>query len=350
LTNIESARAYGEYIEQMNDLQRTIEDAIRTTGFSGIVHANLAPDIRFSAAYGMSDRAHQVPVTLDTIFSVASVTKSLTALVTMKLFEAGSLSLDTTARSILGPDLPMVDDRVNIRHLLCHRSGIGDYINESDVASVDDYVMNIPVHRLDSSEAYLEVLDGFEQRFSPDDHFEYCNSGYAVLAILAERATTADFANLLAQLVTVPADMASTGLVRMDELPASIARGYLHSTGLRSNTLHLPVLGSGDGGAFSNLRDIQRLWTSLFEGRVVSEETRAAMIEPYGHSTQMRCAYGLGFWLPDSSDAVMMEGADAGVSIRSVHWPRDGSSFTVISNTSVGAWPLVRIIEQHLAT
>jgi CubicO group peptidase (beta-lactamase class C family) len=243
----------------------------------------------------------------------------------------------------------MVDERVNIRHLLCHRSGIGDYLDESIVASWDDYVMTIPVHRLDSSEAYVEVLDGCEQRFSPGEQFEYCNSGYAILAIIAERASTATFADLLKDLVTVPADMRQTGLVRMDELSADIARGYLSSAGLRSNVLHLPVLGTGDGGVFSNLHDIQSLWSSLFEGRLVAEATYRAMIQPLGHSSSMKCAYGLGFWLPDSTDAVMMEGVDAGVSIRSIYWPQDRSSFTVISNTSAGAWPLVRIIQQYFS-
>lgn len=330
----------------MIDVQQKIEDAVRQCAFSGVVHVDLPGEASFSRAYGMRDRAYELPATLDTIFSVASVTKSLTALVIMKLVETGSLSLDTTARSILGNDLPMIDDRVNIRHLLCHRSGLSDYLAESGVTSSDDYVMSVPVHRLDSSEAYLEVLGGREQQFSPDDRFEYCNGGYAVLAILAERTSTATFAALLEKFVIVPADMRSTGLVRMDELSADIARGYLSSAGLRSNVLHLPVLGTGDGGVFSNLHDIQSLWSSLVTGGVVAEETYDAMIESWGHSASMRCAYGLGFWLPDSTDAVMMEGADAGVSIRTVYWPQDASSFTIISNTSMGAWPLVKIVQQ----
>jgi CubicO group peptidase (beta-lactamase class C family) len=333
----------------VGELLDEIDEAAQIWGFSGVIHVDRPKGIAFSRAYGMSDRTHHIPITTDTIFSMASATKSLTALVIMRLVETGVLDLSTVARDILGRDLPQIDDLVTVEQLLSHRSGIGDYLDESTSSGPNEYVMTIPVHRLSSAEAYLEVLGERGQKFPPGERFEYCNSGYAVLAILAERASTATFAQLLSSLVTQPAAMPDTGFIRMDELPSGVARGYLEQAGLRSNVLHLPVLGTGDGGSFSTLHDISCLWESLFDGRIVSGATREEMLRRRGHSTQMRCAYGLGFWLPDATDAVMIEGADAGVSIRSVFWPEDESSYSVISNTSTGAWPLVRIIQSHLS-
>jgi hypothetical protein len=60
--------------------------------------------------------------------------------------------------------------------------------------------------------------------------------------------------------------------------------------------------------------------------------------------------YGLGFWLHVSSDTVMLEGCDAGVSFRTVHDPHSRVTHTVISNTSDGAWPITRFLDDHLAT
>ncbi|WP_223198709.1 hypothetical protein [Solihabitans fulvus] len=54
--------------------------------------------------------------------------------------------------------------------------------------------------------------------------------------------------------------------------------------------------------------------------------------------------YGLGFWLHESTDTVLLEGYDAGVSFRSAHDPRSGRTSTVISNTSTGAWPMARAL------
>ena len=60
--------------------------------------------------------------------------------------------------------------------------------------------------------------------------------------------------------------------------------------------------------------------------------------------------YGLGFWLHPTGEAVILEGFDAGVSFRSVHDPRTGITHTVVSNSSYGAWPITRRLEELLAT
>jgi hypothetical protein len=58
--------------------------------------------------------------------------------------------------------------------------------------------------------------------------------------------------------------------------------------------------------------------------------------------------YGLGFWLHQSRDAVMLEGSDAGVSFRTVHDPVGGFTHTVLSNTTSGAWPITRHLDEFL--
>ena len=88
------------------------------------------------------------PNTVDTLFATASGTKGLTALTVMSLVERGELGLDTPARSVLGGDLALIDDRVTVEQLLAHRSGIGDYLDEDEVDDNNDYVLTVPVHEL----------------------------------------------------------------------------------------------------------------------------------------------------------------------------------------------------------
>ena len=97
--------------------------------------------------------------TVDTRCPIASGTKGVTALTVMRLVESGLLDLHTTARSILDADLPLVDDAVTVEHLLTHRSGIGDFLDEEQ-GEVEDYVLTVPLHTLDTVEAWLPVLDG----------------------------------------------------------------------------------------------------------------------------------------------------------------------------------------------
>ncbi|WP_457205575.1 serine hydrolase domain-containing protein [Nocardioides sp. P5_C9_2] len=332
----------------------SLRDAVRTTaertGFSGVVRVDRAGRTELCVAHGYADRAHAIPNTPDTRFAIASGSKTFTALAVMALVERGTLTLGTTARSLLGDDLPLVADDVTIEHLLAHRSGIGDYLDESGGGDVTDYVLSVPVHLLATTEQFLPVLDGHPTVSPAGDRFAYCNGGYVVLALLAERATGIDHPVLVRTLVCEPAGMPDTAFLRLDELPGRAARGYLAADGLRSNVLHLPVLGTGDGGAFTTVADLHTFWGSLHAGRIVAPAVVAEMVRPHSDWPEESRRYGLGFHLDATGDAVWLEGSDAGVSFTSLHQPSTDTTWTVVSNWSRGAWPMVRLLDERLGT
>ena len=87
---------------------------------------------------------------------------------------------------MLGRDLPLVAPQVTVEHLLAHRSGIGDYVDEDEPVELP---LNVAVQDLDSTESYLPALDGFATKFAAGTRFSYCNSGFVVLALIAERVS-----------------------------------------------------------------------------------------------------------------------------------------------------------------
>jgi len=249
---------------------------------------------------------------------------------------------------VLGEDLPLIEDDVTIEHLLSHRSGIGDYLDEDTDLELDDYLMPVPVHELATTEEYLAVLGGHCAKFAAGAEFAYCNSGYVVLALIAERTSAVPFHELVRQRVCEPAEMYDTEFLRSDELPGRAALGYLTINGVsRSNVFHLPVRGNGDGGIYSTVADISSFWRALFAGRIVSASSVAEMVRARSDVPRQSMRYGLGFWLHDSSDVVILEGSDAGVSFRSAHDPVQNLTHTVISNTSEGAWPIARLLNER---
>ncbi|WP_052666511.1 serine hydrolase domain-containing protein [Nitriliruptor alkaliphilus] len=329
----------------MPDLWGTIDEIAAETRFSGVVRVDGPDGTELLASYGYADRAYRIPVTPETRFGIASGTKGLTALTVVSLIDEGRLALATPAREILGDDLPLIGDDVTVEHLLAHRSGIGDHIDEDDDLDLDDYLLDVPVHRLATAEDHLPVLDRRPPKFSPGERFSYCNSGYVVLALLAERVTGTPFHELVDRRVCLPAGMSETAFLRSDEPDDRTARGYLRADGLRTNVLHLPVRGTGDGGLHTTVADVHALWTSFTSGRVVPQAWVEEMVRPRSDPPEHRERYGLGFWLAASGSAVILEGGDTGVSFRSVHDPEAGTTHTVVANTTTGAWPLAR----HLA-
>jgi CubicO group peptidase (beta-lactamase class C family) len=328
----------------MGDLEPQLDDLTSDSAFSGVVRVDQGDRVELAKAYGLANRADELPNELRTRFAIASGTKGLTALAVMALVEDGTLALETTARSFLGDDLPLIGDDVTVEHLLAHRSGIGDYVDEESGVDVTDYLLPVPVSELATTEQYLAVLDGHPPKFAPDERFAYCNSGYVVLALVAERASGVPFHELVVRRVCEPAGMPDTAFLRSDELPGKTALGYLAADGLRTNVLHLPVRGSGDGGVYTTVADVRALWAAFFAGRIVSVGSVDEMLRLRSDAPAEERRYGLGFWLHESTGTVILEGYDAGVSFRSLHDRERDLTCTVISNWTDGAWPVARFL------
>lgn len=322
------------------------------SGFSGVVRVERAGELLHESAHGMAHRAHGVPNAPDTRIAVASGAKGFTALTVLRLVDDGVMELDAPVRPLLGRDLPLIDPDVTVRHLLAHRSGIGDYLDEEAQSDITGYPMAVPVHRLLRTGDYLEVLDGHPQVFPPGTRFRYCNGGYVVLALLVERTTGEEFHDVVARCVLQPAGLTRTAYLRSDRLPGDAALGYLDDeTPGWSNVLHLPVRGSGDGGIHTTAAEVIRLWAAVMAGAVVSaamlREMTTAASSPATASGSFD--YGLGCWLRNPSHVVEWEGYDAGASFRSGHDRASGLSYAVLSNTTEGAWPVADAIGRMMA-
>jgi CubicO group peptidase (beta-lactamase class C family) len=337
------------YCSEVDTLENEVDRIAGETGFSGAVRVDSGDNVEFAKAYGMAHRGLQVANTIDTQFGIASGVKGMTALAVVSLIVDGALELSTPARVVLGDDLPLIDGAVTVEHLLSHRSGIGDYLDEDAHPDISDYVMPVPVHQLADTEQYLVALDGHPTKFKAGDDFSYCNGGFVVLALIAERVSGVPFHELVQQRVLEPAGTIDTAFLRTDELPGRAALGYLEIDGvLRTNILHLPVRGNGDGGIYTTLADVRRLWMAVFGGKIVPDAWVAEMVRPRSVVSEVE-RYGLGFWLAGSGEAVRLEGYDAGVTFRSWHHPTSRLTYTVISNRSEGAWPVMSALEERLS-
>ena len=301
--------------------------------FSGVVLVSRGDETLLAEAAGYAHIAHGIENTVDTRFAIASGTKGLTALVVVGLIAEGRLALSTTAREVLGGDLPLIDDRVTVEHLLTHTSGIGDYYDEEADPPPP------PTPLLATSADYLAALDGYPQVSAPGTEYRYHNGAFAVLGLIAERIAGIPFTDLVHDRVCGPAGMTDTAFLRSDALPARTATGYLENG--RTNVFSLPVVGFGDGGIYSSAPDFRKFWPALLEGRIVPREWVDRMLRPHVDG------YGLGFFLPRPG-VVRLEGGDHGVTFVSLHQPSTGVTATLISNDYRGGGPLLRRLDEFL--
>ena len=329
-------------------LGRALHESAVETGFSGVISLDTDGHEAFAQAYGLADRAHGIPNSLETRFGTASASKGFTALAIHALIEDGTLTRDTPVRSVLGEDLGVIDDAVTVQHLLEHTSGIGDYIDESQDLDSTDYVLTVPTHTLAETESFVAAIDGHPQVSPPGATFAYNNGGFIVLALVAERVSGVGFHDLVARRVFEPAGTTATAYLRLDELPGDAAVGYL-GIGDRTNVLHLPVRGNGDGGAYTTAGDLSRFWRALLDGRIVRQATVADMLRPRRTVEDEGMRYGRGFWIDLTRPDPILVGGDAGVSIVTRFDPASRTTATIVSNSPEGAWPLYRAYRNFTA-
>ena len=215
-----------------------------------------------------------------TRFAIAgNGSKTFTAAAVLSLVADGALTFDTRARAILGTDLPLIADDVTVEHLLTHRSGIGDYLDEDAGLDVTDYPMPVSVHASTGSRPSSRCSTGIPRSSAAGTDFSYCNGGFVVLALIAERVSGTPSPSWSAE--PRPRDRRGwidSGFPRSDALPPNTATGYKDDG--RTNIFDLPVVASGDGGAYTTAADVHRLWGAFTAGAVLPTELWDAMREP----------------------------------------------------------------------
>jgi CubicO group peptidase (beta-lactamase class C family) len=189
-------------------------------GVPGVSVAALSGDQLTTLATGVLNTATGVAVTTDSLFQIGSVTKVWTATVLMRLIEQGRVELDTPVISVL-PGFRVADagtsERVTLRHLLTHTSGIdGDFFH--DTGRGDDCL-----------ERYVTACAGLEQVHPLGTTMSYCNTGYAVLGRVVEVLTGIRWDDALRELLVDPLGLTHTQTLAEEVLRYRAALG--HETG-----------------------------------------------------------------------------------------------------------------------
>jgi CubicO group peptidase (beta-lactamase class C family) len=317
--------------------------------FSGAVRVTVGTEVAASAAFGYADRSQRVDNTPDTRFGSASGTKLFTALAIGALIDDGRLALDASLRAVVPFDLPGVSDGVTIEHLLTHTSGVYDYYDEELIDDLDSFDLSIPAHKLRRPRDYLPMVVGGEMKFTPGERFSYSNGGYVLLGVLIE-ALTGDYHRFIESRIMHRAGMHSSRFFRLDQLPAQAAIGYTAVDDPSCTNVHsLPVIGGPDGGAFVTASDMEHLWRALFAREILTPALTRTFTQKAVRSSGSTY-YGHGLWIRDEAGEppiIYVMGSDPGVSFSS-RCHGGNIIATVASNTSDGAWPMVRAIDDFI--
>lgn len=290
-------------------------------------------------AYGMANLDQGIPVTPATNFRLASLTKQFTAMAALLLVQDGKLALDAPVTSVL-PELPAYANRITLRHLLTHTSGVPDY--EAFVSDTQGYQVK--------DRDVLEFLSHTtEPYFAAGSAFRYSNSGYALLALCVERRSGERFADFLRHRIFSPLGM--TGTVAFEDGISTVSHrafGYTVTEGPIHPTDQSPTSAVlGDGGVYSSIDDLVRWDAALAAGGIVDDTLWREATTPFVLADGSATGYGFG-WFIDRLHGHLRHwhhGETRGFTNAIMRFPEDHVTIVVLTNRSAGTpWAMAEQI------
>ena len=298
-----------------------------------------AGNVILKKGYGLADTERNVPATPGTVFRLASVTKMFTATAVLMLAERGKLALDDAVTKFL-PAYPAPGQKIAVRHLLSHTSGLADYLDRPDSMAWarNEYTVQ-------------NLIDAFKDRpasFAPGEKNVYSNSNYVLLGAIIEKIAGVSFGEFARTNLFGPLGMTSTScggtfsdIPRMATAyePARTADDQLDWSRLLVARPYTMSSLYTVGGCVSSVEDLTRFHDALLKHRLVGERSLAQSFEPVALNNGSVGTISRGGWQIDKVQgrrAAMHGGALPGVCTWFLTMPDDDVAVILLSNRTPG--------------
>jgi len=263
----------GQTLEERVD--RYIASFPRNQEFHGVIFAAAGDRIFLNKGYGLAGREFNIPQAPDVKFQVGSISKAFTAILTLKMAEMGRLGLDDTIRDHL-PEYPEESgNRITIRHLLSHTSGIPHHITAiPDYWLRHDKVFHTP-------RELLELFSRVPLLHAPGERITYSSPGFYVLGAILERVAQKSYAELLRECIFDPLGMKDTSIENDRSVRGRLARGYMRGiVGLVRAGFEDKSTALAAGDLVTTARDLFLWDKGMRAGKILSPESATLLYRP----------------------------------------------------------------------
>ncbi|MEZ4984537.1 MAG: serine hydrolase domain-containing protein [Saprospiraceae bacterium] len=304
-----------EYLDQLHD-------------FSGTILIAQHDSILVKRAFGNASIEYNIKNEVDTKFNIASITKMITSVAVLQLFEQGKLKMDAVVGTYL-PDYPnsTVRDSVTIEQLLTHTSGLqpfygGNYLesNKLNYKKVSDY---------------LPLFVNEPLAFSPGTSYKYNGAGFVILGLIIEKITGMDYYDYIDQNVFKKAGMKNSLAIETDSIVSNKASGYTSTFGDKNyysrNDYYLSKA-SPAGSHYSTVEDLYLFSRALRNNLFFSENTKEMMLTPRVKGYNTHLGYGVDIDQRYSEVIFGHSGGWFGVRTELMDFKDSGITIVVLSN------------------
>ncbi|UYW72078.1 serine hydrolase domain-containing protein [Bacillus cereus] len=303
----------------------------KVPGFAYI--ASFDSGVTYKGAVGLASIEKNLPITTNTVFNIASVSKQFTAFSILLLEQEKKLSLDNSIVKFI-PSIGAYAEPVTLRHLIHHTGGLVDYmelaqaenIKFTDILTVEESLKHLKNHQI--------------ARFPVSTKFEYSNTGYFLLSLVVEKVSGKSLRQFAKERIFDPLHMKDTTIVDCYPTAILIARGYSKNEQGVYMVYESPWEHTGDGAVHTNVEDLVRWGENLTTGTVGGKELVKRMseigpkISPAGETIIENEDYAFGLRVAEGFNCRYLEhsGSWAGYRSHFMRFPKENLSVAVLSN------------------
>ena len=283
-------------------------------------------ELIFTKGYGLSNVELQFPALAESVYEVASITKQFTAMGILLLAQDGKLDLDDPVSKRL-PGTPAAWEKITLRHLLTHTSGIPDY---DDAGSPLD-----PRHDYTEDEL-VRLATTLPLKFQPGARWSYSNTAYVLLGIIVHRVSGQPYDDFLRERIFSRLHMGSTRVLNDTDLVPYRASGYQLDEGHLKNQdwMSPSVGGTGDGGLVSSVVDLAKWDSAIQSGALIPPNRWKEVFTPVTLNSGKAFPYGFGWFIREQNGAPYYEhsGHLQGFASHILRFPKARVSVVVLAN------------------
>lgn len=311
--------------ELRNSSQHFFEQTLLRSRFNGAILVARNGKIIFETYQGLQNVLSGEPIDSSTAFHLASVSKTFTAMAILKLWENAALQLDDpVAKHLMGFPFPLI----TIRNLLSHRSGLPNYVHFVEKLGWD-------THRFVTNADILQLLINNTDKLKPgraNAYFDYCNTNYALLALIVEKVSQLSFSDYLDTVFFKPLGM-NNSFVYNVEMAETVLPSYKFNN--RKEPMMFLDAVYGDKNIYSTPRDMMKWDWALSNNQLFSEKTLEEAFRGYSYERRGTRNYGLGWRLvemPTGKKIIYHNGWWHGNNTVFSRLPADSTAIIVLGN------------------
>ena len=352
IPNLELNNGDSRY-EKLEKVDQWLLDLSMKKKFNGAILISRHGEIDLMKTYGFSDLDRTKPLTYQSSFRLASVSKQFTAMAVMILKDKGQIDFDDAVNLYL-KTFPYED--VTIRHLLTHTSGIPDYenlvLNYKNKSSTKYFFKTgqskenitysgIPsryknLYDILSMKDVLELVVQYsdKKKFRTGEKFSYSNTGYVLLAYLVEQISGETFENFMDKEIFRPLEMENSSVWNLNTQPRKLNDRVQGTNKGRLNDYTWMDGIAGDGAVFVSIEDFIKWDRSLFNCSLISKATCEEGVNPFVTLDGDTSYYGFGWILSNESSSMDHTGGWVGASTYIYRNPDNGLLFVILDSST----------------